>query len=136
MKDLKKSFYCLTYVKNFEEKLCGFLDLFPPLYVSAFIERQGFIRDVIKPIVMDLSKRLAVIFLKDFHLNKHEKCGVIWKQCTQNKSVGRSTLEEIGLVSAVIYVIVIVLVIFTKILKTLKLNQVKSYLSTKRLYPY
>ena len=42
--------------KNFEEKLCGFLDLFPPLKVGAFIERKGFIRDVIKSVVMDLSR--------------------------------------------------------------------------------
>ena len=46
----------MTYVKNFEEKLCGFLDLFLALKIGAFIERKGFIRDVIKSVVMDLSR--------------------------------------------------------------------------------
>ena len=46
----------MAYVKNFEEKLCGFLDLFPPLTVGTFIERKGFISDVIKSVVMDLSR--------------------------------------------------------------------------------
>lgn len=58
------------------------------------------------------------------------------EQCKKGKIVGRSTLK-IRLVSAVTYVIVIVLVVFTKVFKNHEIKQGKNLLLyTKRQEQY